>query len=160
MIPFPFRCARAALLACAALLLGSTAMAQTVVVQNAFARPTVQGQTASGAFMSLTAPVAMRLKSVASPVAAVAQVHAMRMEGDIMKMQALDSGLELPAGKTVELKPGGYHIMLMDLKMALKKDSHIPLTLVFVNAQGVESRTELQVPVSASAPALHNHEGH
>ena len=128
-------------------------MAQTVVVKDAWARATVQGQKASGAFMRLTSATGARLVSVSTPVAGVAQVHEMRMEGDIMKMQALEQGLELPAGKTVELKPGGYHLMLMDLKMPLKKDSNIPMTLVFVDAKGVESKTELQVPVSTMAPA-------
>ena len=75
----------------------------------------------------------------------------MKMEGDIMKMRALPAGLLLPAGKTVELKPGGYHVMLMDLKAALPKDSTIPLTLVFKDAKGVESRLELKLPVAVSA---------
>jgi periplasmic copper chaperone A len=79
-------------------------------------------------------------------------VHEMRLEGDIMKMQAVKDGLELPAGKTVELKPGSYHLMLMDLKLPLTKDSSIPLTLVFVDAKGVESKTELKLPVSTMAP--------
>lgn len=79
----------------------------------------------------------------------------MKMDGDVMKMRAVEGGLELPAGKTVELKPGGYHVMLMDLKAALPKDSTIPLTLVFKDAKGVESKVELKVPVS-TAP-VHNH---
>jgi copper(I)-binding protein len=88
----------------------------------------------------------------------VTEVHEMKMEGDIMKMKAVAGGLDLPAGKTVELKPGGYHVMLMDLKAALPKDSTIPLTLVFKDAKGVESRLELKVPV-ATAPmaAAHKH---
>jgi copper(I)-binding protein len=61
-------------------------------------------------------------------------------------------GLDLPAGKTVELKPGGYHVMLMDLKAALPKDSTVPLVLVFKDAKGVESKVELKVPVAAVAP--------
>ena len=149
----------AALATAAAALLCHAALAQTVQVQNAWVRATVQGQTASGAFMQLSSPTAMWLKSVSTPVAGVTQVHAMRMEGDIMKMQALENALELPAGKTVELKPGGYHVMLMDLKMALKKDSSIPMTLVFVDAKGVETKTELKVPVSTSAPMAPMHSG-
>ena len=159
MNPFQFRpaCAPARLLRTTVTALGLTllaqaALAQAVVVKNAWARATVQGQMASGAFMSLSSATGARLKSVSSPVAGVAQVHAMRMEGDVMKMQALENGLELPAGKTVELKPGGYHVMLMDLKLPLKKDSTIPVTLVFVDAKGVESKTELKVPVRTMAP--------
>jgi copper(I)-binding protein len=99
--------------------------------------------------MRLDSASGTRLVSASSPVAAFGQVHEMRMEGDIMKMQALKDGLDVPVGKTVELKPGGYHVMLMDLKMPLLKDTTIPLTLVFVDAKGVESRTELTIPVRA-----------
>jgi len=136
------------------LALGSlAALAQTAPVQvdGAWARATVQGQKASGAFMSLTAKDATRLVGVTSPVAGVAEVHEMKMEGDVMKMRALPS-LELPAGKKVEFKPGGYHIMLMDLKAPLAKDSTIPLTLSFKDAKGVESKLELKLPVGTAAP--------
>ena len=86
------------------------------------------------------------------------------MDGDVMRMRALPNGLALPAGKTVALTPGGYHVMLMDLKATLPKDSTVPLTLVFKDAKGVESRVELKVPVAttapgaaAGAPAAHKH---
>ncbi|CAM8669558.1 COG2847 Copper(I)-binding protein [Comamonadaceae bacterium] len=131
----------------------SWAQAQNVEVQNAWARATVQGQKASGAFMTLTAQTPGRLVSVSSPVAGVAEVHEMKMEGDVMKMRALANGLELPAGKPVELKPGGYHVMLMDLKLPLQKDTTIPVTLVFKDAKGVETKKELKLPVSQTAPA-------
>ncbi len=130
----------------------SWAQAQNVEVQNAWARATVQGQKASGAFMTLTAQTPGRLVSVSSPVAGVAEVHEMKMEGDVMKMRALANGLELPAGKPVELKPGGYHVMLMDLKLPLQKDTTIPVTLVFKDAKGVETKKELKLPVSQTAP--------
>ncbi len=68
------------------------------------------------------------------------------------KLGVIGNGLDLPAGKAVELKPGGYHVMLMDLKAPLPKDSSIPLTLVFRDAKGVESKMELKVPVAAQAP--------
>lgn len=131
----------------------SWAQAQNVEVQNAWARATVQGQKASGAFMTLTAQTPGRLVSVSSPVAGVAEVHEMKMEGDVMKMRALANGLELPAGKPVELKPGGYHVMLMDLKLPLQKDTTIPVTLFFKDAKGVETKKELKLPVSQTAPA-------
>jgi copper(I)-binding protein len=127
------------------------AWAQAVQVQNPWARSTVQAQRSAGVFMSLAAPTDMRLVGASSPVAAVGEVHEMRLENDVMKMRPLKGGLELPAGKTVELKPGGYHIMLMDLKASLVKDTTIPLTLTIVDAKGVESRAELSVPVKAMA---------
>ena len=131
----------------------SWAQAQNVEVQNAWARATVQGQKASGAFMTLTAQTPGRLVSVSSPVAGVAEVHDMKLEGVVMKRRALAHGLELPAGKPVELKPGGYHVMLMDLKLPLQKDTTIPVTLVFKDAKGVETKKELKLPVSQTAPA-------
>lgn len=140
--------------------LGASAWAQSVDVQGAWARGTVQGQKATGAFMVLTAKENTRLVAVASPVAAVAEVHEMAMEGDVMKMRAIP-GLDLPAGKAVELKPGGYHVMLMDLKLPLQKDTTIPLTLTFKNAKGVESKSELKVPVTMAAPGgMNGHMGH
>lgn len=125
--------------------------AQTVEVKDAWARTTVPGQKASGAFMKLTAREVTRLVGASSPVAGVTEVHEMKMEGDIMRMRAV-AGLDLPAGQTVELKPGGYHVMLLDLKTALRKDSSIPLTLVFKDAKGAESRLEVSVPVLSMAP--------
>jgi len=128
-------------------------LAQTVEVKDAWARATVPGQKATGAFMTLTAKGASRLVGVTSPVAGVAEVHEMKMDGDVMQMRAVAGGLALPAGQAVELKPGGYHLMLMDLKAPLKKDSTIPVTLVFKDAKGVETRTDVTVPVSMAAPA-------
>lgn len=148
---------------CAAAVLagvGLSAWAQSVDVQGAWARGTVQGQKATGAFMTLTAKESTRLVAVASPVAGVAEVHEMAMEGDVMKMRAI-TGLDLPAGKAVELKPGGYHVMLMDLKLPLQKNTTIPMTLTFKNAKGVESKSEIKVPVSMTSPvAMGEHMGH
>ena len=123
----------------------------TVKVEGAWARASVQGQKGTGAFMRLTAQDGARLVRAESPAAGVTEVHEMKMEGDVMKMRAVPS-LELPAGKTVELKPGGYHVMLLDLKAPLAKDSTVPLTLVFQDAKGVESKLELTLPVGTTAP--------
>jgi periplasmic copper chaperone A len=117
----------------------------------------VQGQQATGAFMKITAGEHTRLVSASTPVAGVVEVHEMKMEGDVMKMRAVAGGLDLPAGKTVELKPGGYHIMMMDLKAALPKGSTVPMTLVFKDAKGVDSEVRLNVPVALAAPAMHKH---
>lgn len=138
----------------AATVLAGAVHAQTaapVAVEGAWARASVQGQTASGAFMRLTAPGATRLVRAESPAAGVTEVHEMKMEGNVMKMRALP-GLDLPAGQAVELRPGGYHIMLMDLKAPLAKGSSVPLMLVFEDAKGVQSRQHLQLPVATSAP--------
>ena len=140
-------------LACAVTVAATFSLAQTasLQVEGAWARATVQGQKATGAFMKITAKEGMRLVGALSPVAGVSEVHEMKMEGDVMKMRALP-GLDLPAGKTVELKPGGYHVMLMDLKAPLVKDSKVLVTLLLKDAKGVESRLELSVPVATVAP--------
>jgi periplasmic copper chaperone A len=124
-----------------------------VVIKDVWIRTSVPGQKATGAFMAITAKANLKLVGVSSPVAGVAEVHEMKMEGDIMRMRAVAGGLDLPAGKAVELKPGGYHVMLMDLKAALPKDSVIALTLVFKDAKGEESMLELKVPVATTPPS-------
>ncbi|MBX9834752.1 MAG: copper chaperone PCu(A)C [Burkholderiaceae bacterium] len=129
----------------------ATATAAQVVVEGAWARASVPGQKATGAFMRLTAPEAMRLVRAQSPAAGVTEVHEMKMDGDVMKMRAVPA-LDLPAGKAVDLKPGGYHVMLMDLKAPLAKGSTIPMTLFFQNAQGVESQQVLELPVTIKTP--------
>lgn len=125
---------------------------ETIDVANAWVRATVPGQMSTGAFMTLTAKDGAQLVGASSPVAGVAEVHEMKMEGSVMKMAAVKGGLELPAGKAVQLKPGGYHVMLMDLKSTLAKDSTVPLTLIFKDAKGVESKMELKLPVAATPP--------
>ncbi len=130
----------------------ATVHAQTIEVKDAWVRTSVPGQKATGAFMKITARDGAKLVGAASPLAGVAEVHEMKMDGDVMKMRAVTGGLDLPAGKSVELKPGGYHVMLMDLKAPLAKDSTVPLTLLFKDAKGVESRVELKVPVAALPP--------
>ncbi|MFZ9233829.1 MAG: copper chaperone PCu(A)C [Hylemonella sp.] len=133
--------------------------AQTVEIKDAWARATVPGQKASGAFMKITAKEDAQLVGLSSPVAGVVELHEMKMEADVMRMRAVAGGLSLPAGKTLELKPGGYHVMLMDLKVTLTTDGTVPLTLVFKNAKGEQTRQEIKLPVSRAAPAASGH-GH
>ena len=142
-------------LALIAALACGTVYAQGVEIKDAWVRTTVQGQKATGAFMKITAKDGVKLVGASSPAAGVTEVHEMKMEGDVMKMRAVPGGLEIPAGKTVELKPGGYHIMLMDLKAALPKDATVPLTLLFKDAKGVESKVEIKVPVAAMSAQQH-----
>ena len=136
--------------ALAAGLAASAAQAQpqpVVQVQDAWARATVPGQGASGAFMILTAPRGATLEGVSSP-AATAELHEMAMEGDVMRMRPLAS-LALPAGRAVALKPGGVHVMLLGLKAPLTAGASVPLVLRVRDAKGVESTVEVQAPVRA-----------
>ena len=146
------------LAATAALLLAAGLAQAQIQVEGAWARASVQGLKATGAFMKLTAKDGAKLVGASSPAAGVTEVHEMKMEGDVMKMRAV-TGLDLPAGQAVELKPGGYHVMLMDLKAPLAKGSTVPVTLTFKNAQGAESKLELQVPVQAQMPAMQGGHG-
>ena len=127
--------------------------AQTVDVKDAWVRAAVPGQLGTGAFMNITAKDGAKLVGVSSPVAGVAEVHEMKMDNDVMRMRAVPA-LDLPAGKTVALKPGGYHVMLMALKQALPPGGTVPLTLTLRDAKGQESKVELKLPVAASAPGV------
>ena len=115
-------------------------------VEDAWVRGTVAQQKATGAFMRLTAERELRLLSARSPVAGVVEIHEMAMEGDVMKMRQIP-GLDLAAGRTMELKPGGYHVMLMDLKGPLAKDTNVTITLKFKDSKGVVSQQEVKLPV-------------
>ena len=122
-----------------------------VTVKDAWVRTTVPGQKGTGAFMSLTSKSDLRLVGASSAVAGVAEVHEMTMNGDVMQMRAV-SGVDLPAGKAVALQPGGFHVMLLDLKTALPKNATVPLTLLFKDAKGIDSKVELTLPVATTAP--------
>ncbi|MBS0508101.1 MAG: copper chaperone PCu(A)C [Proteobacteria bacterium] len=146
-----------------ALLLAGAAQAQ-VQVQDAWVRATVPQQKATGAFMRLTAAQDTRLVSASSPVAGVTEVHEMKLVDNVMQMRAVPT-LDLPAGQAVDLKPGGYHIMLLDLKQPVAQGASVPLTLVFEGKDGKRQTQELQAPVralGAAAPAAGHgkHGGH
>jgi hypothetical protein len=135
------------ILICSLLLTAALAATAQTTVKEAWIRGTVAQQKASGMFAQITSAQGGRLVSVSSPAAGVAEVHEMAMDGSVMKMRALPGGLALPAGKAVELKPGGYHVMLMDLKQPLKAGDQVPVTLVFEGADKKRETVELKVPV-------------
>ncbi len=135
------------------LLVASHVAAQSITVTNPWVRATVQGQKATGAFMTVTSKENAKLVAVSSPVASVVEIHEMKMDKDVMKMAALPNGLDLPAGKAVDLKPGSYHIMLMDLKLSLTKEVVVPLTLTFQDSVGKKMQQVVQIPVSTQPPA-------
>lgn len=118
-------------------------------IQDAWVRATVPQQKATGAFMQITASKAARLVGASSPVAGVTEIHEMTMDKDVMRMRAV-SGIDLPAGKTVDLKPGGYHVMLMDLKAPIAEGQDVPVTLVIEHAD----KTRERVLVNAAARGL------
>jgi copper(I)-binding protein len=105
-------------------------------IEGAWARTSPAMASAGAAYFTVTSPGDDTLTAVKvdSSVAKMAQIHETVMEGGAMKMQELAAGLPLPAGQKVELKPGGYHVMLMELAQPLAVGSSIDLTLVFANA--------------------------
>ena len=131
-------------LLCAVIVLAAASVHAQVEVSDAWVRATGQGQKATGVFMNLTAKKATRLVGVKTDLTSSAEVHEMKMEKDVMKMQAVKA-LDLPAGKTVALKPGSYHVMLMDLSKPLDEGSPVVLTLLFEDAAGVKTQQEVNV---------------
>ncbi len=131
------------------------ASAQTTV-KEAWVRGTVAQQKATGAFMQLTSAQGGKLISASSPAAGVAEIHEMAMEGNVMKMRAV-KGVDLPAGKAVELKPGGYHVMLMDLKQQAKVGDSIALTLTIEGKDGKRETLVVNAPVKALDTSANKH---
>jgi copper(I)-binding protein len=122
-----------------------------VVVREAWVRASTPGQKATGAFMQLTATQDLRLIGARSSAAGVIEIHEMILDKDVMKMRPLPFGLDLPAGKNVELNPGGYHIMLMDLKEQLKEGDTMQLTLIVEGKDKKRSNIELRAPIKLLA---------
>jgi copper(I)-binding protein len=118
-----------------------------ISVSDPWVRATVPAQKATGAFMKLTSASDARLVAARSPIAGIVEIHEMSMEGNVMRMRALPHGLDLPAGKPVELKAGGYHFMLMDLKHPLKAGDTVPISLVIEDKQSKRTVVEIKAPV-------------
>jgi len=133
-------------------LLAAPALAQ-VTVTDAWVRGTVPRQKGTGAYMQLTSAADMTLIGVASPAAKVAEIHEMAQDGNMMRMRAVDQ-LALPAGKAVALKPGGYHVMLMDLAHPLKEGDVVPVTLTFADKAGKKVTQEIKAPVLGLTAAM------
>lgn len=129
----------------AALFLAIPAAHAGVDVADPWVRATVAQQKVTGAFMKITSSVDARLIEIRSPIAAVAEIHEMTMEGDKMKMRAVPA-LALPAGTTVELRPGGYHVMLLGLVAQAREGETVPVTLTIETADGRET-VEIAAPV-------------
>lgn len=143
-----------------ALSAGSAFAQANVSVKDAWVRATVPQQKATGAFMQLQAASDSKFVSASSPLTPTVEVHEMAMQGDVMRMRQVPA-VELPAGKQVELKPGGYHIMLLNLKAQVKEGDTVPFTLVFEGKDGKRETVEIKAPVKAlTTAAKPAHAGH
>ena len=158
------RLLRAAL--AAAILVASPAFAHNGIIHHGdlnislpFTRATLPNAPVGGGFLTIenTGTEADRLVSVTSTVAGATQIHEMAMQGDVMKMRELTDGLEIPAGETVVLAPGGFHIMFMGLKQAFVEGETVAVTLTFEKAGAVEVRLPVQAPAADAPGGMHMH---
>lgn len=136
------------------LVMVSGVRAAEISVKDVWIRATVPGQSATGAFMALSSHTTVRLVGVSSPIAGRAEVHQMRLEQGVMKMQAIPA-LEVPAGQTVQLAPGAYHVMLMRLSKPVEAGAQIPMQLTFELA----NQKRQTVGVTATVRALNAQRG-
>ena len=117
-----------------------------------WARATAPSAESGGGYLVIrnTGTAPDRLIVVKSPAADKVEVHEMKMDGNTMRMRAVENGIEIPPGAAVELKPGGFHIMFMGLKAPFAKDTKVPLTLVFEKAGSID--VELAVQAMGAQP--------
>ena len=125
-----------------------------VDVREAWVRATVPSARSSGLFMRITSSQDAQLVEVRSSAAGVAEIHQMKMDGQMMRMHAVPA-IDLPAGQAVNLAAGGYHVMLMDLKQPLNDGDTVPVTLTFEDKAGKRQTVEVKAAVrglTAGAP--------
>ncbi|MGH8688322.1 MAG: copper chaperone PCu(A)C [Burkholderiales bacterium] len=132
-------------LALAAALAAGLAHAQ-VEVKNAWVRGMVPTQSVTGAFMRITSKTDAKLVGVKTPVAGMAELHRTTSEGGMMHMSPVNS-IPLPAGKPVDLAPGGYHVMMMHVSKPLTAGETVPMTLIVEEKDGKRESIEIKVPV-------------
>lgn len=121
-----------------------------VSIQNAWVRATNPGQEVAAAYMTLTSAVDTTLFKVDSDLTNSVEIHSMSMQNSVMKMRKVDK-LTLSAGKTYQLAPGGYHLMLFDLKKQLTAGEQVEFTLHFKDKKDVTFKQKVTVPVQSSA---------
>lgn len=149
-------------LALVGLLSAGIAAAADLEVASPWVRGTVPAQKATGAFMQLSSKGGVSLVGVGSPAANIVEIHEMVMDNNVMKMRAVPR-LEVEAGKVLELKPGSYHVMLIDLRKPLAKGEIVPITLQVEGkdkkVETVEIKAEVrELTARMPAPAMeHKH---
>ena len=135
---------------CAVAMSWATAGAAQVTVNAAWVRATVPGQTIAGAYLKITSASTAYLIGGSSPAAKTVELHQMSMENNVMKMRPL-ARLELPAGAAVELRPGGYHLMLIDVAHPLVAGERVPLKLTVEDKDGRRHTVDVTAEVGQMA---------
>ncbi len=143
-------------LALLAMLSCTPLFADTVKVDNAWARATAPGQPVAGAFMDLVADTDLTLVSATSTASKSVELHTMAMDKGVMIMRQVKK-ISLPKGKTVNLQPGGLHIMLIGLNAPLQADQKTQVTLTVKNRKGKASEVVVEVPVRAMTEMAGHH---
>jgi periplasmic copper chaperone A len=146
------------LFVCVALALGAGPAAAheykagNLEIKHPWARATPKGAKVAGGYLRIvnTGTAPDRLIGGSSPAARKFEIHEMSMQGDVMKMRPLPQGLEIKPGQTVELKPGSFHIMFLELKQPFEKGERVKGTLVFEKAGAVD--VEYVVEAAGSSP--------
>lgn len=124
-------------------------------IENPYARATAPGQKAAGGFMKIeNKGAADQLIAASSPVAGEMQLHTMAMDGNVMKMREVKA-IDVPANGSVDLKPGGLHLMFMDIKTPLKAGEAVPVKLKFQKAGEVEIKVPVHDMSSGSGHMKH-----
>jgi periplasmic copper chaperone A len=134
------------LFACVVIAASSLGVEAAVTATDAWVRGTVPGQRTTGAFVTLHSTEDAKLVGVASPIAKSVQVHESEMANGVMRMKAVDF-VALPAGKRVELQPGGYHVMLLGLVRPLGAGDSVALTLTLEDKSGKRSTLDVEAEV-------------
>ena len=164
-MPFIARHAFQSTLLALAMFAAAGAHAQ-VTVKDAWVRATVPQQKSTSAFMQISAATDTKLVSVSTPVTPLAEVHEMAMRDGVMRMRQVAGGIEVPAGKSVDLTPSGQHIMLLDLPQQVKVGDKVPLTLVFEDKAGKRETQQVEAivrPLNSAAsgmPGMHGDHKH
>ena len=135
-------------LLCISLAACQDAATPSVEVSDAVCRPTPNGRDVTGCYMTLTASTDDRLVSVSSDAAATAEIHEVSTEGGVMTMSEMAGGLPLPAAQATALKPGGNHLMLMQITAPLAEGDMVDLTLTFEEAPPVAVTARVGIPAA------------
>ena len=129
-----------------ALSLFSLAVSGEVTVKDAWVRGTVAAQTTTGAFMTITSSEEAKLVGARSGIAKMTEIHQSMLMDGVNHMHAAEA-VALPAGKSIELKPGGYHVMLMGLAKPVAAGQKVPIELTVEDKRGKRSKIEVQADV-------------
>jgi periplasmic copper chaperone A len=147
---------------CVGFMLVSLHAGAQVTVSEPWIRATVGGQKVAGGYMQIKSTRDLALVGATSPASVTVEVHEMAMVDNVMKMRALQK-LDVPAGRAVELKPGGYHLMLIDIKEPMKVGAKVPMQLIFEDKDKKRETVDITAevrPIGGASAAKKEHKHH